>query len=334
MGVRGLDLKSEKPRSIAIFRALQLGDLLCAVPAFRALRCALSQAKVTLIGLPWAKSFVSRFNHYINDFVAFPGYPGLPEQAPRIDEIPDFLSSLQRRRFDLVIQLHGSGTQTNAITALFGAKRSAGFYPKEAYCPDPQTFLPYPEEEPEIWRNLRLLEFLGVPLEGDHLEFPLSQEDYLELETLPQTQGLRPREYVCIHPGARWAHKRWPAERFAAVADALNALGLKIVLTGCAQEAHLTQAVGRAMKSPYIDTASPISIGGLAALLMNARLLVSNDTGVAHLAPALQLLSVVIFFSTDPRRWAPLNTALHRTIYDPAGVSVESVLREALDLLR
>jgi ADP-heptose:LPS heptosyltransferase len=88
------------------------------------------------------------------------------------------------------------------------------------------------------------------------------------------------------------------------------------------------------MKSPYIDTASPISIGGLAALLMNARLLVSNDTGVAHLAPALQLLSVVIFFSTDPRRWAPLNTALHRTIYDPAGVSVESVLHEALDLLR
>src|SRR4051812_20576290 len=82
------------PKSIVILRALMLGDLLCTVPALRALRNAFPWSKITLVGLPWAKSFVERFNHYLDDFIEFPGYPGLPECKAEIEKIPSFFQNI------------------------------------------------------------------------------------------------------------------------------------------------------------------------------------------------------------------------------------------------
>src|SRR5262249_52412166 len=149
------------PRRIAIFRALQLGDLLCVTPALRALRTALGDAEIVLIGLPWAKNFAARFTHYLNGFREFPGYPGLPEQLPDCSRILAFLKKMQADRFDLILQMHGNGIVTNPLVMLFNARATAGFFVPGGYCPDPQRFLPYPVHEPEIRRHLRLLEFLG-----------------------------------------------------------------------------------------------------------------------------------------------------------------------------
>ncbi|HYG42625.1 MAG TPA: LPS biosynthesis glycosyltransferase, partial [Bordetella sp.] len=72
-----------QPARIAVFRALQLGDMLCAVPALRALRQAFPTAHVTLVSLPNARSFVARFDRYIDELLEFPGTADFPEQAAR-----------------------------------------------------------------------------------------------------------------------------------------------------------------------------------------------------------------------------------------------------------
>ena len=183
-----------------------LGDLLCAVPALRALRRHLPETRITLIGLPWARDFSLRFGSYIDDFIEFPGWPGLPERTPEVQVIPWWLREMQERKFDLAIQLHGSGPTVNTVTTLLGAERSAGYFLPGDWCPDPASYLPLPEGDHEIQMHLRLMQFLGVPTESDDLEFPIGSRDVQDFNALlPSIPVSSP--YVCIHPGARLASR-------------------------------------------------------------------------------------------------------------------------------
>lgn len=301
---------------IAVFRALQLGDMLCAVPALRALRAAAPKAAITLIGLPWAAEFTQRFRHYIDDFVAFPGAPGLPERSASADALDAFFRDMQSRRFDLALQLHGDGRLTNAIVRGMGAHRMAGFYTADKAIAGAH-FVLYPQRETEVRRLLRLIEALGAPTRGEALEFPINGSDWKELARLRVAYGLRPGEYVCIHPGARQTSRRWLPERFAAVADALAMQGLRVVLTGTDEEQLVTQAVARSMHAGVIDLCGQTSLGVAAALYAGARLVVCNDTGVSHLAAALCVPSVVIYTGSDPARWAPAPAERHRAVHAP-----------------
>lgn len=317
-----------QPDNIAVFRALQLGDLLNAVPALRALRAAFPAAQITFIGLPWARIFVERFHHLLDGFISFPGYPGLPEQEPDMEALGSFLQQVQDASFQLAIQMHGSGKITNHLLTFWSARRYAGFYEAGQFCPDEETFLEYPDQEPERWRHLRLMEFLGIPLQGDSLEFPLRAQDWRELEEIRANFGLA-NDTVCIHPGARKPERRWPAQRFAAVADGLAALGHQILLTGSEEERSLAAEVAGYMGAPAVNLAGKTSLGGLAALLSTSRLLVSNDTGVSHVAAAVGAPSVILFNADDHDRWAPADQQLHRTIRDASRVAPAEVLWQA-----
>lgn len=279
------------------------------------------------------KPLVERFNRYLNRLLEFPGYPGLPEQPVQLQNIPAFLQFVQSERFDLAIQMHGSGAIANPLMVLLGARINAGFFIPGQYCPDENRFLPYLTQESEVRRYLRLLEFLGVPLQGENLEFPLDEEDKQALRAIDETRDLTKGEYVCVHPGASTSARRWQSEGFAAIADALAQLGLRVVLTGSKQEVELTQAVVKAMKAPSLNLAGRTSLGALAALLTESRLLVCNDTGVSHLAAALRVKSVVIFTQSDPNRWAPLDRDRHRVVCHITGITPETVIAQAKELL-
>jgi hypothetical protein len=306
--------------------------MLCAVPALRAVRAALPDTKISLVGLPWAAQFAARFAHYIDEFVAFPGHPAFPEQAVQHDRLPDFYAAMRARRFDIALQLHGSGEQSNAVTRAFGARAVAGYGEQPAG--DMDRFHSYPHSGPEHARLLDLVRQLGAPECGEHLEFPITDADESDLAASGLADGLAPHAYVCIHPGARSRDKCWHPARFAQVADQIaTEFDVKIVLTGSLDEAPLTAAVASRMRFKALDAAAPWSIGAMAALMSRARLLVSNDTGVSHIAAGLKLPSVVIFSQADMGRWAPADKQRHRCLWDPGGDRVQEVIVHARALL-
>ena len=309
-----------------------LGDLLCAIPLLRALRRGVPQAKITLVGLGWARELSARFAAYVDDFLELPGFPGLPEGRFDVAALPAFLADAQAREFDLVLQAHGSGEVTNALAALLGGRRTAGFYRPGTFCPDPELFVAYAENGPEPRRLLRLAEHLGVEAAGDELEFPFQDRDRAELEGLDEARTLRPGKYVCVHPGARLESRRWSAERFAAVADGIAERGFQVVLTGSEGEQDVVARVAAAMHRQAIDLSGRTTLGALAALLAGARLLVCNDTGVSHLAAALRVPSVVVFSASEPARWAPVDASRHRVVTADRA-RAEIVLGEAEDAL-
>jgi ADP-heptose:LPS heptosyltransferase len=328
MDWNGIDLESPGQR-IGVFRALQLGDLLCAVPTFRALRAAFPEAEISLIGLPWAETFVERFEPFLNHFIGFPGHPMLPEQPVHLDQVSAFLETTQAQHFDLILQMHGAGRVTNALIGWMGARLSAGFFSPGEPCPNPRTFLVYPEDLPEIWRGLSLLSHLGIPPQGDELEFPIFKQDRDSFQILADQYGLVDRNFAVIHPGASIAAKRWPVESFASVGDWLTREGLKVVLTGVAGERPITAAVMAQMKAAGVDLTGQTDLGTLAVLLEKARLLICNDTGISHIGAALKIPSVVLFSGSEWRRWAPLDHELHRVITEATLRPPDEVIRAA-----
>jgi ADP-heptose:LPS heptosyltransferase len=303
---------------IAVFRALMLGDLLCAVPALRALRAGFPRAQITLVGLPWARALVQRLPRYVDRFIEFPGWPGLPEVHCEARALPDFIAQVQAQRFDLALQMHGSGGIVNPLVATFGARHSAGFCGREAWRPeaDAALYVRWPESGHEIERLLRLTDALGLPRQGRQLEFPLHDEDRRALRALwPGVDEARP--YVCVHAGAQLASRRWPLERFAAVADALSESGRCVVLTGGAPEAELVNALAACMGHAAVNLAGRTSLWTLGALIEGAERVVCNDTGISHITAALGRPSVVVSCGADVARWAPLDAERHRVLWQP-----------------
>lgn len=322
-------------RRIAIFRALFLGDLLCATPAFRALRRRFPEAEITLIGLPWAAELVGRLPT-IDRLLPFPGYPGIAEVPQDAARTAAFIGDARATGFDLVLQMHGDGNISNGFVAALGARASLGY----RRGPDARltTSLPWEAEEHETTRWNRLVAQLGARVDDGRLDLPVSLAEQAHAEALlvaPETlvQGM-PGPLIGLHPGAKDAARRWPTDRFAALGVRLAARhGARIVLTGGAGDRDLTAAVRAAMRHPALDLAGRTDLGTFAAVVGRCDLIVTNDTGASHVATAVGTRSVVLFGPSRPRQWAPLDGRRHAAIDALALAPRDTAPADALRLL-
>lgn len=310
---QSVDLSDARPpiRRIAVLRALFLGDLLCSVPALRALRRRFPDAEIDLIGLPWADSLVHRLP-YLNQLLPFPGYPGMLEVPYDKARTAAFVEQ-HSRAYDLLVQMHGDGRSSNGFVAALKPRYSLGYRRGD----DSRLgySAPYPHDEHEIRRWLDLVGLLGAAVDDTMLEFPIASHERRAaaalLGTLPPYRG----PLVGIHAGANDPARRWPAERFAELAACLaQTHNATIVLSGSEHERELTGRIAAHISGTVLDLAGRTELGVLAALIERLDLLISNDTGAAHLATATGTPSVVLFGPGRVSEWGPLDRARHQVI--------------------
>jgi ADP-heptose:LPS heptosyltransferase len=238
----------------------------------------------------------------------------------------------------------------NALVAALGARMTAGFA-----LPGTEDGLdvacPWPARGHEIDRCLALARAVGAPAASRAIAFPLRDADRRDAAALLAAAGVSGAIAV-VHPGAQLPSRRWSPARFARVADALAEAGLRVVVTGSPAEAGLARAVRAAMRRPAADLCGRTpSVWTLGALVERAALVVTNDTGVSHVAAAVRTPSVVVASGSDVERWAPLDAARHRvhwhavacrpcghavcpTAHECAdGVAADAVIDSAFDLL-
>ncbi|MBI5507915.1 MAG: glycosyltransferase family 9 protein [Deltaproteobacteria bacterium] len=144
---------------------------------------------------------------------------------------------------------------------------------------------------------------VGAPLAFGELRFFVSPDARARLTEMLEETGLdRARPLIGMAPGSMWATKRWPLERFAALATRALEAGAQVVLSGSAEEAEVTAAV-RALAPGVVDLAGKIGLGDLGAFVDCCTAFVANDSGPMHLSRALGVPTLAIFGSTDPAQF-------------------------------
>lgn len=323
-------MRAEK---LAVFRGLYLGDLVAATGALRALRHGYPEAEIALISLPWANALAPHLP-YIDRFLSYPGAPGLNGGGDE-EDLEEFLARMRAERFDLVVNMHGRGPTSSQLIVRFGARMTAGFTGAGIAAPPLDIEVPWEAEEHESHKLLLLAEKIGGISMGPEPELRVLEEHHRRARAL-LPPGLR-KPLALVHPGASVAEKRWPEEAFGRVAKGLIRHGYAVVVTGSSAEKKLTNQVA-VLATGALDLAGRTDLSTLVALVAQADVLVSNDTGPAHLAYALRTTSVTIFGpSTDARRWGPPPRKRHAVLLgDPISeISADSVLRriESLDVV-
>lgn len=300
------------PPVVLALRALGLGDLLTAVPALRGLRRGFPDAHLVLVAPAALAPLVARIGA-VDRLLPVPSAVHAPPGP-----LPD-----PGARPALAVNLHGHGPQsTTALRRLRPARLWAYGTPGSP---------PWRDDEHEVDRWCRLLAWYGCPVDRDDL--------YLDTGT---ADAPRPGP-VLVHPGASTIERRWPADRFAAVARALAARGYPVQVTAGPAEEELAAWVAAAAGLPPTAVACSMDLDALTDLVASSPLVICGDTGVAHLATACRTPSVVIFGPQPPSRWGPPPNGRHRVLWDPADardpdprprrIGTADVLAAAEDLL-
>ncbi len=331
-------------RKVALLRASRIGDFVCATPAFRALRLALPGARLSLIALPQVRELAARCP-YLDEFICFPGYPGIADQYFEPSASTAFFAEMQAREFDLAIQMHGSGVFSNPVALMLGARATAGFIRAEDSAGRLDAAMIFPSGEHTVRGLLRLLDFLGIPPRGEHVEFRLLPEDQAAAEAL--LAGIE-RPLIGVNPAARDPRKIWPSERFALTACRLRLeRGGTVVIIGGPEDRdrRLGERLAGFCGPPVINLAGRESLSEMGAVISQLDVLVTNDSGPAHIAYALGTPTVTVFGFTDPAEWGPLEPERHRVVaaMEPdsdaperriLGIGIEQVTRAARDVMR
>jgi len=290
-------------RKVLVIRLRSIGDTVLTTPSLVALRRFLPHTSIDIL---------------LEDWVA-PVLDGSP-LVDRVISIPRHSNAarariareLHRTDYDVVYNLHG-GTTATLLARASGAKQRAG-YAHYQYARLHNHVAPSPQE---IWsrptlhsaeQQLALIGWTGVPVsDRPATQLAVTEKAARSVAAKLAAHQIDSEPVALIHPAAAFETKQWPAENFARVIDEVAARGLKPVVIVASKEKQVLDSVVQQSSARVIGL-TDLSLPEVTALAARAQLFVGNDSGIAHMAAAVNTPCVVIFGSSNVAHWRPWTT--------------------------
>ena len=289
-----------KVQRVLVVRLRSIGDTVLATPSLIALRRFLPDAQIDILLEDWVAPVLEGFDAVDNVLT-----------VSRNSKKSRFAVARQIRanKYDVAFNLHG-GTTATFFVRVSGAQHRVGFA-------DYQYSFLYNHllsSSADFWQKefthsveqqLALLGFVGIPVEDK----PKSR-----LNVIPNSKCQIPK-YALIHPVAAFDTKQWATENFARIAEYLNAKDLQIVAVATEKEREVLENLKNLSQVP-ITTFDNLTLPEITSLAACAKIFVGNDSGIAHIAAAVQTPSVVIFGSSNTNHWRPWTNAPNEIVYE------------------
>jgi lipopolysaccharide heptosyltransferase II len=298
-------------RRVLVIRLRSIGDTVLATPSVIALRRFIPDAQIDILLEDWVAPLLEDFE-FIDNVIPVENSRGGRLRAAR---------RIRRSRYDLVFNLHG-GTTSTFLTRATGAPHRVG------YADYQYSFLLNHRSPPatEFWhrdhthsaeQQLALLGFVGVPVEDRPRSRLAVNAAALERVRTACVSGRPVTEpFVLLHPTTAFFTKQWPVENFARTAEFLAENGVASIAISSKNESRVLDQLRHASKVPII-TFDDLTLPEITALASRAKVFVGNDSGIAHIAAAVNTPTVVVFGSSNRTHWRPWTDAPNEIVFNP-----------------
>lgn len=298
--------------SILIIKLSALGDVIMTLPAFEALRRTYPNARIDWLveepaagiieGLPGLNRRLISPRHQLKKHFKSGNY------LDALKSIKNFLKELRAVNYDVVIDLQGL-FKSGILTGLAKGRRKVGFdrTREKAYWFLNGKIPPYDPELHAARRYLQAAAYLGAAVEDEPDKyFPPAEPAALE-KAAAHLAPINNRPYVILNPGAKWVTKKWPLKHWQTLAALLQKDGRwQVVITGGRDDEADGQAIAEAAPEA-LNLCGRTDLKTLAAIMAQAKLVVTGDTGPMHLAAAVGVKGLAMFGPTKPNRTGPFS---------------------------
>ena len=299
-------------RRILVVKLRSIGDTVLSTPSLIALRRHAPQAEIDILLEDWVAPVLDGFERVI-----------VIAMGKGTSERIRIARELRRRKYDVAFNLHG-GTTSTFLTRASGAKHrfgNADFQYSFLY----NHLLSSPAD---FWgrdklhsaeQQLALIGYSGIAVDDlPKTRLAITADARRSIESrLGESEISNSRSGIALlHPGTAFFTKQWPAENFARISDYLVSKGFSVVAIGTKAESSILSGLSTSAQVP-ITTFDDLTLPEITALISKARIFIGNDSGIAHIAAAVQTPTVVIFGSSNRTHWRPWTDAPNEIVFNP-----------------
>jgi lipopolysaccharide heptosyltransferase II len=290
-------------QKVLVIRLRSIGDTVLTTPSLFALRRFLPHARIDILLEDWVAPLLNRLP-LVDRVIPIPRHGNAARARTARD--------LHRASYDVVYNLHG-GTTATFLARASGARHRVGYnhyqYARlhNHLAPSPQQIWSRPALH-SVEQQLALIGWTGVPV-TDRPPTQLTVDDRAAQAVSKRlaANGVDDEPLALIHPVAALETKRWPVKNFARIADDVAARDMTPVVIVSPDERRVLESLD-AQTSRRIIAFDNLSLPEVTALAARARLFIGNDSGIAHIAAAVNTSCVVIFGSSNVAHWRPWTT--------------------------